>query len=848
MRWPALRAVVGLAPALALGSAVLSCAWIAGVAVPPPEASPQDPADAESPEASDRGDAPGGTGAPDLVAPAEALPAAVEPTVPLPPSGPAAALVPPEAPPPAERLLRPAVVEDGEVLIRVGLASDLPGLDVPCCEAEATLTVDGEPLTLEAPFTVEPAAAATQAPEHRVQVAALRDQTQASELAQRLADRTGLEAEAAFDAARGLYRVRAGRFADRAEAQEARRRLAELGFGGAWLVEEGAALEDPALRVRSGERSFRVLGRWLALRPTEGESLWMEVPERSGRYRGELLVFLNDRGRLNLVNELALEQYLRGVVPKELGPELYPRLEALKAQAVAARTYALRHLGEFAAEGFDLCAEPRCQVYGGVGVEHPLSDRAVAATEGEVLLHDGTPVEALYSATCGGHTEDAELIFPWLDAPYLSGVPCPEGGPLRLAGSLPSGATFPAALTRRLVPPPEGETGTPGVEDADPGEAGDGGRAALEARLRQLARRAGLPETGDRLRSLEPGEVLRYVRSIFDLALDPRALDDGNPWPDVAAALPVPSADGGRVARAAETPVKAVEQERLILGLARALGLLREDTVRLRSLEEGVLGVLAPVEAEAAELEAAEPVAEGGRDALVALRRTSGTLQPDGGSGAAGFPGAGGAGLERHPVPVDLATFERDGAALVAADLDVVPGDPLVLYFWEGELAAVARDGVATAHRPDRHPRRASRLRSWQRFRTDARIASLVGERFPELGFRGFEVVRRGVSGRVGVLRLLGEAGRSELVEGLAVRWTLDLPDTRFDVERVDAPGREPGWLFTGGGWGHGVGMCQIGAYTLAGRGLGYRDILRHYYSGVELGRLVVRGETVPAG
>ncbi len=89
-------------------------------------------------------------------------------------------------------------------------------------------------------------------------------------------------------------------------------------------------------------------------------------------------------------------------------------------------------------------------------------------------------------------------------------------------------------------------------------------------------------------------------------------------------------------------------------------------------------------------------------------------------------------------------------------------------------------------------------------------------------------------------MRLLGAGGTSELIEGLAVRWTLDLPDTRFEARRVDRPGHEPGWLFTGGGWGHGVGMCQIGAYAMAGRGLDYRDILEHYYTGVHLGKVVV--------
>jgi stage II sporulation protein D len=96
----------------------------------------------------------------------------------------------------------------------------------------------------------------------------------------------------------------------------------------------------------------------------------------------------------------------------------------------------------------------------------------------------------------------------------------------------------------------------------------------------------------------------------------------------------------------------------------------------------------------------------------------------------------------------------------------------------------------------------------------------------------------RGVSGRVGKLQLLGSDGRTEVVEGLAVRWTLDVPDTWFYVSRHQSADRQPGWLFRGRGWGHGVGMCQAGAYGMASRHLGYREILEHYYSGVELGRV----------
>ena len=149
----------------------------------------------------------------------------------------------------------------------------------------------------------------------------------------------------------------------------------------------------------------------------------------------------------------SIDDYLRGVVPREMGPKIYDNLDALKAQAVAARTYTLKNLGEFAQEGYDICATPRCQVYGGMTSEHPLSDRAVLETSAEVLLYDGAYAEALYSSTCGGHTENVDVVFPRKANSYLRGVPCLETGIDRLAGAADRTLTLAATLPRRLAPP-----------------------------------------------------------------------------------------------------------------------------------------------------------------------------------------------------------------------------------------------------------------------------------------------------------------------------------------------------------------------------------------------------------
>lgn len=144
-------------------------------------------------------------------------------------------------------------------------------------------------------------------------------------------------------------------------------------------------------------------------------------------YRGVLEAFINPLGRPVVVNELSLENYLRGVVPNELGPDKFPLLDALKAQSVAARTYALAGRRRFDHLGFDLYADERSQVYLGPASEHPLSDQAVRETAGRVVMFDGRPIEAFYSSTCGGLTADYAEVFEGEPIPYLAGgSPCPD--------------------------------------------------------------------------------------------------------------------------------------------------------------------------------------------------------------------------------------------------------------------------------------------------------------------------------------------------------------------------------------------------------------------------------------
>lgn len=112
---------------------------------------------------------------------------------------------------------------------------------------------------------------------------------------------------------------------------------------------------------------------------------------------------------LTVVNVVPMEYYLYGVVGKEMSPSWSSG--ALKAQAVAARTYAMAHKGYFKSRGFDLADDTRSQVYAGVNGESPSVRQAVDATSGEILTYQGKPIDAYFCASAGGWTEHSENVW-----------------------------------------------------------------------------------------------------------------------------------------------------------------------------------------------------------------------------------------------------------------------------------------------------------------------------------------------------------------------------------------------------------------------------------------------------
>jgi stage II sporulation protein D len=142
-----------------------------------------------------------------------------------------------------------------------------------------------------------------------------------------------------------------------------------------------------------------------------------------GSYRGALELRPAGSG-MNVINAIGLENYVRGVVSAE-SPSAWPA-EALKAQAVAARTYAITSRAGSISDGFDQYADTRSQMYRGVAAERPTTDAAVAATAGQVVTYGGQPVTTYFFSTSGGHTENVENSFVGSDPkPWLKGVDDP---------------------------------------------------------------------------------------------------------------------------------------------------------------------------------------------------------------------------------------------------------------------------------------------------------------------------------------------------------------------------------------------------------------------------------------
>lgn len=143
---------------------------------------------------------------------------------------------------------------------------------------------------------------------------------------------------------------------------------------------------------------------------SEGYFTSGEPVEYKGKaYRGGIMPYLNSQGQMNILNYVNMEDYVKGVLNSEMGYN--SDLEALKAQAVTARSFAAAHEANHESQGFNVCTTTHCQVYAGVSGEYDRTNQAVDETQGQMMYYNGQPVAGFYYANSGGHTENSEDVW-----------------------------------------------------------------------------------------------------------------------------------------------------------------------------------------------------------------------------------------------------------------------------------------------------------------------------------------------------------------------------------------------------------------------------------------------------
>jgi len=671
------------------------------------------------------------------------------------------------------------------VLLRLGIKSDLTEFLFGLTGQPWIAVSDGKAETIRGPLAFRPEPGGGKASPDggagfQVQAGAFSQEEPARKLLDRLTasfETTGL---VAFAAERGVYRVLLGAFRTRPEAEALAARIKASGLD-AFVAEGSPRPAAPAFLWLWGEDGKpRMLSSPVDLYPGAADA---RLTVNGTTYRGSLRILVNARGTLNVVNRVDIEEYLYGVVPAEMGPKRYDALEALKAQAVAARTYAFAHRGQFDGEGYDLCATMKCQVYSGLAAEDPLSNAAVDATRGLVLAYAGRYADALFVSTCGGRTENVENVFGEEPVPYLVSVDCGELAATTVAGARIGHERPRSSLEWR---------GFVLRRHAD--EHTRSGSLAAAQKLSGVIRPASAPAT------LAPAAVYPALLEAFGLkearAIHLLARDDSYYAED-------PPAFG------------------------KLTGAAREAYELLFRLRFGGGEPLPPPDRTLDEEEFAG-LAFSAALRLSGVTEASGRFVSRDGSNLWVKTTEGRVALSVDPErPLARRVGDR---YLPSASLTLRAGDRLrwwkqgntVLALW------VETDAVGTTFEKE------SSWTEWVRRASGRDLARRMAARVAGTEVRDVIVTRRTPAGRALELKVVTDKAEATF-RRFDLRQALELPELLFTVHKAIGPQGETEFVFLGRGWGHGVGLCQNGAYGMALEGAAYDAILRHYYSGIDI-------------
>ena len=582
------------------------------------------------------------------------------------------------------------------------------------------------------------------------------------------------------------WRVLLGHFKDAEEASPLVEKLENAGFDELWVSSE--SLASPKSK---GRALYAITENYDRLPLPEGVRFAPSGPltevAGKGNYRGRIEVVPNRRGTLTVINTVDLETYLRGVVPKEMGPWTFPIVEALKAQAVAARTYAVTNLGKRSEEGYDLLDTVSDQVYGGADAEQSLSDTAVQQTAGLVATYNGKPIQALFMADCGGSTVDVSWVFGG-DAPYLKAATCYPDKP----------------LTRLFV------SGVPVTNEV--------AQPWLTWNLLKLVAVGAVPPgwlKGEVLSKLAtPGDLNEPVAILQRrLGRTPTPLASGNLAIAMARSLGYGSlADGQERSQDAfyfgATSLPA--QDQLLASFLMRQGLISTEDMK------GTPSLGATLQTLGALWQGLEPI-----EPKVGTVLMESLVRPK----------------REGPQPLVLSPTALlventpDGTLRIVPRAQVQIGDQ-ISWLGDGPATVVIRrldpDGAAW----DRYNSTAH----WRTSVSESELTAMIRRRVPISGIESLRTTAND-QGRVLDLDVRDTNGRSHHFSGMRIRGLLGLKDNVFNFTVLGkAPDRT--WVFFGRGWGHGVGMCQTGAYGMALEGATYDKILKHYYSGIELTKI----------
>ncbi len=736
------------------------------------------------------------------------------------------------APPAAEHAKAPAPVAPSVKgpLIRIGLT--VPGEEIRLSSAGEFYLVEKTPenprRTLSGQVRVRVERPQSEPAEiFRVQVASLTNQEAAEKLGRQLSEKFSLPAVVHENAANGMNQVRVGRFAARKEAQDfAKGPAAEAGYGDAFVVREvgEAAKGEPTLAVRGPESLFQVSRAGFLFMPgAETEFLRLN----GNPYRGVLDISLNGNGSIVVVNELPVEDYILGVVPAELSPTNYPEAAALEAQAIAARTYALKHMGQSRAKGFDISDDTSAQVYRGAIAEKDMSNDAVRKTAGIAIYYNGALIDAMYTSTCGGRTEDFSNVFDSAPVPYLKSVVCAvENAPV---GSKEANLEGNHSLDQVIF----ADDGTPANREielaqvlglAAPGRispeifAGPPGADEVRSWIDKSLLVAGRSDTETARHTADITTRAGFIEFACERFFGSRELDRRVSETDVAYYLSNFS-DGASVPVPARRAIAYLAQRKLWQpypdnSIKPDLPIKRGDALTL--LVRWILSARPEVLKTGTSAEPGADIASEDSRGTLAVKRGNRT--------------------ERLRLAQDLHLFKSaSGRSMPVAGLHMIGNEKLSFHqkpggeidFLEVELSA---SGAASD--------RFSPVATWQSTITRAVVAEKLKPLAGNIGeIRDLKPARFGNSGRVVRLEVIGSRG-SVVVNGYRARNALGLRDTLYTLSRtLSDDGAVASFTFDGRGWGHGVGLCQTGAVGMARAGRSAEEILKTYYQGVELRR-----------